>query len=479
MSALVPMKGTPIVASDEDYLKALLGQRENRRLEFKEARTSYSYDKFLEYVAGIGNAGGGVMLFGVSDSGDVVGSLAFRNPQELEHKVHVKIGVRIITREITSGEKRVLVVQIPGRQRGVPLDLDGRYLLRTGESLVSMTAHQLREIFNEGNQEPAVRPVKENLTGTEVAQLLDIEAHFQLLGISPPGHNDEKLRSLAGAHLLVIEADDSYSITAAGALFLARDLNDFPTLAWRRVRLLKYSGNNRLNSIVDHFETTGYGIGFERIMDLINSHVPTREYIGGGRRVERPLYHPTAIREFLANALVHQDLDVEGVQITIEIFDDRIEIKNPGRPLIDVRRFVDEARTRNRELSDVMRLARLCEARGSGIDRALTDIEGDAMPAPEFHAENDVTTVVLFGERSFDVMTMPERVWATFLHACVKHVASQALTNSSLRARFGLKAEKTTLASATITATMDQGLIRLDPRVGASRKHARYMPFFA
>lgn len=467
------------MTGDEEYLSVLLSQRENRRLEFKEARTSFSLDEIYKYVVGIGNAGGGIILLGINDKGEVVGSLAFRDPDSLEHHVHKKIGVRILTRELQTEGMRVLSIQIPSRQRGTPLSIDGRYFLRTGESLVTMTPHQLREIFDEGDRPPAARSVTEQIGLETVFELLEVDTYFQLVGINPPSSALEKLRVLSSAYLITEEEYGLYSITASGALFLAKDLKSFPELEWRRVRFLKYAGTSRLHAVVDHFETRGYGVGFESMMDLIRSHTATAEEISGSHRKERPRYHPTAVREFLANALVHQDLTVDGLQITVEVFDDRIEIRNPGIPLIDVTRFVDEARTRNRELADAMRLARLCEARGSGVDRALTFMEGDLLPAPEFRAENDATSVVLYAERTFEDMTQPERIWATFLHSCVRHVATEALTNSSLRTRFGLSPSKSTLVSNTITASVEQGLIKLDPRVGASRRHARYLPFFA
>lgn len=467
------------MTSDEQFLHALLQQKEGRHLEFKEARNSYSLDKLYEYVVGIANSGGGNMLFGVTDERQIVGTQAFRDVQDLEHRIHVKLHIQVITREMFVQGNRVLMLIIPQRHKGVPLEVDGKYLLRTGSSLVTMTPHQLKEVFSEGDDTPNLRSVSDPVTGQEVFKRLDVEAYFRLTDTAMPGQLTEQLRGLASTNLLKLLGEDQYVITTVGALFLARDLSHFPSLLWRRLRLIKYDGTGRLHAVVDHYETSGYGIGFERVMNLVRSHVPTPETIGDGRREDRFHYHPTAVREFVANALVHQDLGVNGIQITIEIFDDRIEIKNPGLPLIDVKRFVDESRTRNQELSDVMRRAKLCEARGSGVDRALARIEEALLPAPEFYSENDATTVVLYKERLFEAMNLQERTWAIFLHACLRHVNSEALTNSSLRARFGLPGNKATQVSASIAATVEQKLIKLDPRAGASKKHARYLPFFA
>lgn len=467
------------VSPDEEYLRALLAQAEHRNLEFKAAVNSFSSDKAMEYCAGIANAGGGTLLLGITDERQVVGTAAFPDPRQVELRAHEALGIRVLTRELRYQDKRVLALTIPPRGPGVPVAFDGRYFLRTGESLVRMTAHQLAEIFAETRGRASVRAVLENLTAERVDDLIDVDAYFRLMSLPRPASLAEALTVLAGKDLVLTPASGLYSITAVGALFLARDMARFPGMEWRRIRFLKYAENDRVTAVVEHFETRGYGLCFEETISLIQGHVGVQEIIEGGRRETRPLYPPTAIREFLANALVHQDLTESGVQITVEVFADRMEIRNPGLPLIDVTRFVDDSRSRNPELAEIMRLAGICEVRGSGVDRALTQIESLLRPAPEFRAESGATSVVLYGERHFDDMTIEERAWAAFLHSCVRYVAGDGLTNSSLRERFGLPQSKAAVVSQTIAAAIDRDLIKLDPRVGSSKRHAKYQPFFA
>ncbi|MGC0369112.1 hypothetical protein RKD05_001364 [Microbacterium sp. SLBN-111] len=76
-------------------------------------------------------------------------------------------------------------------------------------------------------------------------------------------------------------------------------------------------------------------------------------------------------------------------------------------------------------------------------------------------------------------MNLDERVWAAFLHASVRYAGSDSLTNSSLRARFGLPDSRAAVVSQAISAAVEANLLKLDPRAGASRRHARYLPFFA
>lgn len=147
-------------------------------------------------------------------------------------------------------------------------------------------------------------------------------------------------------------------------------------------------------------------------------------------------------------------------------------VRSPGEPLVEIERFVDETRARAPDLAEIMRLARICEVRGSGVDRALEQIEDYLQPAPRFQSETAATRVTLLRERKFEDMTQEERIWSALLHCCVKYEKSDRLTNASLRARHELTAAKTTIVSQAIAATVEGGLIKLDPRAGSSKRHA-------
>ncbi|WP_460797786.1 ATP-binding protein [Microbacterium sp. GXF0217] len=469
----------PDRSDDERYLDELLLQVERRDLEYKKAENSFGTDKAVSYCAGIANSGGGFLILGVTNDRQVHGTAAFGDPRTLELRVHEKLSISVVVKELSYEGKRVLVIQIPRRRRGTPVSYDGRYYLRVGESLVDMTPHQLGEIFDELRERPGTMAVKSGLSEGDVADLLDLDKHFALLSTPRPSDLVDALAVLESKNLVILDqSTHTYSVTATGALFLANDLADFD-LQWRRIRLIRYAATDRVNAVFEHLEVRGYGLCFEEVLDLVRAHIPVVEVIESGLRETRPIYPGTAIREFLANALVHQDLDERGVQITIEIFEDRIEIRNPGKPLIDVRRFVDDTRARNPELAEIMRLANICEIRGSGVDRALLAIEDLTRPAPDFNAGDSATTIVLHKERSFDEMNIDERVWAAFLHASVRYAASDSLTNSSLRRRFGLPDSKATVVSQAIAAAVELQILKLDPRSGSSRRHARYLPFFA
>jgi predicted HTH transcriptional regulator len=97
----------------------------------------------------------------------------------------------------------------------------------------------------------------------------------------------------------------------------------------------------------------------------------------------------------------------------IEIFDSRMEISNPGRPLISPLRFIDEPpHSRNEEIAFLMRRMNFCEERGSGIDKVIFNIELYQLPAPDFRIAENNTIAILFGPRPLIKMSKQERIRA-------------------------------------------------------------------
>ena len=122
---------------------------------------------------------------------------------------------------------------------------------------------------------------------------------------------------------------------------------------------------------------------------------------------------------------------------------------------------------------------RICEEKGSGIDRVVQAAEVYQLPAPDFHVGVGRTTACIYGPRPFEGMDRGDRIRATYQHSALRWVMNERMTNTTLRERFGLPESSSPTASHMITATIRAGLIKLDERSGSSRKLARYLPFWA
>ncbi len=163
----------------------------------------------------------------------------------------------------------------------------------------------------------------------------------------------------------------------------------------------------------------------------------------------------------------------------VEIYTNRVEISNPGEPLVPVDRFIDGYQSRNERVADLMRRMHICEEKSSGIDRVVQTAEVYQLPAPAFRIGLRRTIVTIFGPRPFEEMDRDDRVRACYQHCTLKWVMSERMTNQTLRERFHLPEAKVASISQVIAATLEAKLIKLDEKAGGSRKFARYLPFWA
>lgn len=214
------------------------------------------------------------------------------------------------------------------------------------------------------------------------------------------------------------------------------------------------------------------------MIKYIMDRLPSEERYLDGVRKTVSAYSTTAIREVIANALIHQDFTISGIGPMVELYQDRVEIINPGNTLIEVDRIIDERRSRNEKLASAMRDFGICEERGGGIDRAIIEIEEMSLPAPEFcHSENSMR-VVLFGPRKFSQLSKGDKLWACYCHCVVRWLRRDYMSNTSLRERFSLPDEEYQAVSAVIAAAR-QGRRIVEAEAGQGRRNARYIPYWA
>lgn len=256
-------------------------------------------------------------------------------------------------------------------------------------------------------------------------------------------------------------------------------LGDFPDVARKAPRVVAYEGTSKLNTRLDQTGGRGYAVGFQGLVRFVMTQLPQNEVIEDALRKEVKLVSEEVIRELLANALIHQDFQLGGASVMVEIYTNRVEISNPGEPIVPVERFIDGYQSRNERLADLMRRLHICEEKSSGIDRVVRAAELFQLPAPEFRAGHRRTEVVIHGPRPFDEMDRNDRVRACYQHAALRWVMAERMTNQSLRERFGLPDSKAAIVSQVIAAATEAGLIKADESVGGSRKYARYLPFWA
>ncbi len=319
----------------------------------------------------------------------------------------------------------------------------------------------------------------ERASADEVLRLLDYPAYFDLLERPLPVDRDGILAALADDRLIRRSEAGGWDVTNLGAILFAKRLDAFHPLRRKAVRVVQYRGKGRTETLKEQVGAKGYACGFEGLIGYVNGLLPANEVIEQALRKSVPMFPELAVRELVANALIHQDFFVTGVGPMVEIFDDRIEITNPGEPLVDTQRFVDTPpKSRNEVLASLMRRFRICEERGSGIDKVVFEVEVFQLPAPLFEKPEGFTRTVLFAHKPLAEMDKAERVRACYLHACLRYVTRQPMTNTSVRERFGIAEQNAAVASRLLNEAVEAGRIVVeDPEVG--KKVRSYLPFWA
>lgn len=245
------------------------------------------------------------------------------------------------------------------------------------------------------------------------------------------------------------------------------------------MRVILYNGIDRINTRREQIGTKGYAIGFEGLVSYINSQLPENEEIGKVFRQNVRMYPEIAIRELVANAIIHQDFREKGTGTLIEIFADRIEFTNPGLPLITPERFIDEYQSRNEIFAAFMRRIGLCEEKGSGIDKVVFQAEFYQLPAPDFRAKQKHTQTTMYAFKVLNKMDKTDKIRACYQHACLRYVSNKKMTNKSLRERFKIDEQNAAIASRIIRDTLETGLIKEDDPANKSKKFVKYVPFWA
>ena len=313
----------------------------------------------------------------------------------------------------------------------------------------------------------------------DIIRLLQVDAYFTLLKIPQPTEKDAVIHYLNEDRIIRKQDNGLYSITNLGALLFAKDLNEFARLGRKSMRVVQYKGKNRLLLQKEESFVQGYAVCFENIVRYVNALLPSNEDVNTVQLSTISKFPLPSIREAIANSLIHQDLYITGAAPVVEIFENRVEVTNPGTPLVDVLRIIDNPpKSRNEKLASLMRRLKMCEELGRGWDRMVLACEAQFLPAPHIDVFQDSTKVTLFSKIEFSNIPMEEKLWSCYLHACLMYVQGEVLTNKSLRDRFGVKETSAGSISRLIKESVREKLIKpIDP--DTARRYMKYIPIWA
>ncbi len=486
-----------------DYLNSLIGEllalpKETGWVEFKHNKAIA--DEVGEYISALANTAAlqgrakAYVVWGVEDDSYQNGShrllgTTFKpdaekiGNQELESWLLMHLEPRLnfsFTTVLLEG-LAVVVLEIDAAFRH-PVKFKGSEWIRVGS--YKKRLHEFpemeRALWRHLDQTPfEFQVAAEKLDAQAVLRLLDYPSYFRLLGLPLPDGHAALLQALADDRLIERMDSGHWRIFNLGALLFAHRLADFGGLGRKAARLARYKGNDRLQAEPEPLFASGYAVAYEALIAAIHQRLAGNELIGKALRTDVLMYPELAIRELVANALIHQDLSVSGAGPMVEIFNNRLEVSNPGVPLMDTQRLLDfPPRSRNEALASLMRRMHICEERGTGVDKVVRSCELHQLPAPSFEKVEGSTRATLYAVRPLTRMDVQDRIRAVYWHACLRHVCSQHTNNASIRERFGIADGNSSMASRLLKEAESAGVIRVFDAESAP-KQRRYLPFWA
>ena len=305
------------------------------------------------------NPNGGFLVFGINDDGNIInlnkdkideiikkiGNIARNNlaqPVAIEHDV------------IEFENKPILIIHIP-ENFDKPVYLRGKTVYesykRSAGQTVKLSINEVKHLISISiGTDFEVQTAMHNIDDDEVLRQLDYDSYFSLQEKRFPDTKNSLLHTLSTEDLIK-NYNKNWDILNLGAILFCKDIRNFKDLKRKAIRVIVYKETSRINAIKEQEGIKGYASGFEGLISYIMDQLPSNEIIENALRKIVKVYPEVAIREFVANALIHQDFTITGAGIMIEIFSDRLEITNPGIPLVDINRFIDTApKSRNEKL---------------------------------------------------------------------------------------------------------------------------------
>lgn len=463
---------------------------ETNEIDWK-MRLSDKKERLAEHLIAFANhSNGGYLAFGVGDGdghlepisqevvAEIANTLANLGRDAVEPPLSIDHAV------VEYQDTPILLVRIP-EQRSKPAHRRGKSIeetwIRSGGTTRKASRQEVGALMLNS---PAPRWEEQRASSLlpldEAVSSLDLEAIAKLLQRPLPTEAEALAQWLADEGILVPDGR-GYYITNFGAIAAARKLEQFPSLERKRIRVVRYRGTNKVDAIDELAGQRGYATGFEGLIAYLKRVLPHSEVIQQSLRAEVSVYPEIALRELMANALIHQDFTVTGAGPMVDIFDDRIEFTNPGALLPGKRpdRLIGTTpESRNELLASAFRRYRICEERGTGFQKVVRAVELFGLPPILFTPMENAFRVTLYAPRKFSEMSQSERIEACYQHAVLQYLSSQTLTNTTLRERFKLHDKQRNQITNLIGDAVAAGRIKRKD-TGGGNKFAEYLPYWA
>lgn len=296
-----------------EQVELLISEGEGLIVEFKERYTP----RIDQDIVAFANARGGTLFLGVRDDGTVAG-------EHLSNDMKAKINSLmrnckpVIAVNFSQVGEVVAIVVPEGMEK--PYSCGSGYFRRLDATTQKMSHDELRIMFSENEPSPFEEKTARGFTFDDISEA-KILAFVKEAGI--------RIGSIAVPEfLLSLKVADEVKVKNAGILFFAQDVYEY--LHQAQMTLLAFKGTDRIH-IYDRRDVRDDLLSqFNEAIGFLKKHLNVRSEIRGVNREDIYEIPLEVLREAVVNALMHRDYSITGTQVSVEIYDDRVEIVNPG-----------------------------------------------------------------------------------------------------------------------------------------------------
>jgi len=447
-----------------ETLRKKLQLGEGQELEWKATANPRSIGRA---VCSFLNAGGGCVLIGVNDRGEVTGLPADSDLQQLEQQIARGLApsalVSFETQELSG--KTVWVVEVPAG-KDIPYAFQNEIFIRQGEHSRRADVETIRDMILRRQVEPE-RWERRYSEANLASDLDEREVRTTAAKVDESGRAAQKLAD-APSPVEVLERLGMVRygrLTNGGdVLFGQRPAQRHPQL---RVRAVNYGGEKSGSSYRDLRNLEGPLVAvLEQAHAFIAQNTPSRvRFLAGAlERQQTSLYPPMAIREGLVNAFAHRDYaDFKG-GVAIHIHPNRLEIWNSGSFLDGITPdALKEGRLsvlRNPDIAHVLYLRGLMEKLGRGSLLILNACDQAGLPAPQWSSSPEGGVTLTFFTPEVAPEVTPEVAPEDTPEVRLARVLVGEMARQQLQSALGLKDDEH-FRRAYLLPALEAGLVEM------------------
>ncbi len=381
-----------------EQLEELMTSKEGEHLEFKLAGRQFDSERLTRYCVALANEGGGKLILGVTDKPprQVAGTEAFPDIGKTQVQLLDRLHLRIDVEEMVHSDGRIVVVHVPSRPIGRPVEYRGAYWMRSHDALVPMTPEKLQQIFAEAEPDFSAQICKEATFGD-----LDYNAinTFRKRWHRRSG-NDELLGIPSEQLLEDAELFVDGGVTYAALILLGTRKALGIHLA-RAETIFEYRSKETSLPFQQRKEyRKGFFLYYDDLWNTINLRNDEYQYQDGLFMLTVPSFNELVIREAILNAVSHRDYRYAG-SVFIKQYPTKIELVSPGGfpPGITPENILWKQHPRNRRIAEVFARCGMVERSGQGANRMFELCARESKQPPDYSGTDDYEVfLTLYGK---------------------------------------------------------------------------------